>query len=94
ARITDELLDEWAPGEPFDFVARLAVPLPVAVICELLGVPDEDRPSIRRWSAELFTAGAPNAIDAASHSLATYMTELVASKRAHPGTTLLDRLIA
>ncbi|WP_052862306.1 cytochrome P450 family protein [Streptomyces sp. Tu6071] len=93
-RITDELLDRWTPDEPFDFVAGLAGPLPVTVICELLGVPDEDRPSIRRWSAELFAAAAPDVIDAASHSLATYMTELVASKRAHPGTNLLDRLIA
>ncbi|SCE36486.1 Cytochrome P450 [Streptomyces sp. SolWspMP-sol7th] len=70
------------------------MPLPVAVICELLGVPDEDRPDVRRWSADLFAAGAPDVIDAASHALATYVTGLVAAKRARPGDSLLDRLIA
>lgn len=42
-RVTEELLDQWHVGEPFDFVAGLAVPLPVVVICELLGVPAADR---------------------------------------------------
>ncbi|MDT0425348.1 cytochrome P450 family protein [Streptomyces evansiae] len=94
ARITDTLLDQWPPGELFDFVAGLAAPLPVAVICELFGVPDEDRPDVRRWSADLFAAGAPDVIDPASHALAAYLTGLVAAKRARPGDSLLDRLVA
>lgn len=94
ARVTDDLLDQWPVGEPFDFVTGLAVPLPVIVICELLGVPDEDRPDIQRWSGELFAAGQPGVIDAASHSLADYMTDLIAAKRRHPGSSLLDRLIS
>lgn len=94
ARVTDDLLDQWPVGEPFDFVTGLAVPLPVIVICELLGVPDEDRPDIQRWSGELFAAGQPEVIDAASHSLADYMTDLIAAKRRHPGSSLLDRLIS
>ncbi|MEU8589370.1 cytochrome P450 [Streptomyces sp. NPDC048664] len=94
ARVTDDLLDQWPVGEPFDFVTGLAVPLPVIVICELLGVPEEDRPDIRRWSGELFAAGQPGVIDAASHSLADYMTDLIAAKRQHPGSSLLDRLIS
>ncbi|GAA1334249.1 cytochrome P450 [Streptomyces sanglieri] len=94
ARVTDELLDQWPVGEPFDFVAFLAVPLPVIVICELLGVPEEDRPDIQRWSGELFAAGQPDVIDAASHSLADYMADLIAAKRRHLGSSLLDRLIS
>ncbi|MEU2346105.1 cytochrome P450 [Streptomyces sp. NPDC013082] len=94
ARVTDDLLDQWPVGEPFDFMTGLAVPLPVIVICELLGVPEEDRPDIRRWSGELFAAGQPGVIDAASHSLADYMTDLIAAKRRHPGSSLLDRLIS
>ncbi|MDH6455388.1 MULTISPECIES: cytochrome P450 [unclassified Streptomyces] len=94
ARVTDELLDQWPVGERFDFVAALAVPLPVIVICELLGVPAGDRPAVRRWSGELFAAGRPDVIDAASHSMADYMTGLVAAKRLDPGDCLLDRLIA
>ncbi|MET7309305.1 cytochrome P450 [Streptomyces sp. NPDC005571] len=94
ARVTDDLLDQWPIGEPFDFVTGLAVPLPVIVICELLGVPDEDGPDIQRWSGELFAAGRPDVIDAASHSLADNMTDLIAAKRRHPGNSLLDRLIS
>lgn len=94
ARVTDDLLDQWPVGEPFDFVTGLAVPLPVIVICELLGVPEEDRPDIRRWSGELFAAGQPGVIDAASHSMADYMTYLIAAKRRHPGSSLLDHLIS
>ncbi|MFB6552669.1 cytochrome P450 [Streptomyces sp. NPDC056405] len=94
ARVTDELLDQWPGHEPFDFVAGLAVPLPVAVICELLGVPQADRPDVQRWSAELFAAGEPGVIDTASHAMADYMTGLIAAKRLDPGSSLLDRLIS
>ncbi|MFD0343209.1 cytochrome P450 [Streptomyces sp. NPDC127117] len=94
ARVTDELLNQWPVGERVDFVAGLAVPLPVIVICELLGVPEGDRPDVRRWSGELFAAGRPDIIDTASHAMADYMTGLIAAKRQHPGGALLDRLIA
>ncbi|MER5966934.1 cytochrome P450 [Streptomyces sp. NPDC002057] len=94
ARVTDELLDQWRVGEPFDFVAGLAVPLPVTVICELLGVPEGDRSDVQRWSAELFAAGRPDVIDTASHAVAEYMTGLIAAKRRDPGGSLLDRLVS
>ncbi|MEU1499588.1 cytochrome P450 [Streptomyces sp. NPDC005732] len=94
ARVTDELLDQWPVGKRFDFVAGLAVPLPVIVICELLGVPEGDRPDVQRWSEELFAAGKSDVIDAASHSMADYMTSLIAAKRLDPGASLLDRLIS
>lgn len=93
-RVTDELLDQWPVGDPFDFVAGLAVPLPVIVICELLGVPQDDRPDVQRWSGDLFAAGKSDVIDAASHSMADYMTGLIAAKRMNPGSSLLDQLIA
>ncbi|MGW1521087.1 cytochrome P450 family protein [Streptomyces sp. NPDC002287] len=92
-RVTDELLDQWPVGGPLDFVARLAEPLPVLVICGLLGVPPADQPALRSWSAQLFAAGEPEVIDTASHAVAGYMTDLIAAKRREPGTSLLDRLI-
>lgn len=93
ARVTDELLDQWPDGEPFDVVAGLAVPLPVIVICRLLGIPQHDRPEVQRWSGQLFAAGRPDVVDAASHALAEYMTGLIATKRRDPGGSLLDRLV-
>ncbi|MFF2045052.1 cytochrome P450 [Kitasatospora sp. NPDC058170] len=93
ARVTDELLDAWVPGEPTDAIAGLAVPLPVTVICQLLGVPATDRAAVRTWSNELFAAGRPERIDAASHAVAGYLAELVEAKRRTPGDSLLDDLI-
>ncbi|OII66389.1 MULTISPECIES: cytochrome P450 [unclassified Streptomyces] len=94
ARTTDKLLDQWPVGGLFDFMAGLAVPLPVIVICELLGVPQSDRADVQGWSAQLFAAGEPDVIDAASHTVADYMTDLIAAKRRNPAGSLLDRLIS
>ncbi|MFE9456258.1 cytochrome P450 [Streptomyces californicus] len=92
-RTTDRLLDQWPTEGPVDFVAALAAPLPVAVICELLGVPQADRPDVQRWSARLFAAGDPADVDTASHAVADYTAGLVADRRQDPGDSLLDRLI-
>ncbi|MDW4897686.1 cytochrome P450 [Streptomyces californicus] len=93
-RTTDRLLDQWTTEGPVDFVAGLAAPLPVAVICELLGVPQAERPDVQRWSARLFTAGDPAVVDTASHAVAAYTAGLVARRRQDPGDSLLDQLIA
>ncbi|WP_063729356.1 cytochrome P450 family protein [Streptomyces sp. RTd22] len=92
-QVTDDLLDAWPTHGQVDVVAELAMPLPVTVICELLGVPEDNRSDIKRWSAELFAAGRPERIDAASHAMAEYMTGLIAERREHPGDALLDDLI-
>ncbi|MDI5968388.1 cytochrome P450 [Streptomyces sp. SL13] len=90
---TNDLLDAWPVNGRADVVDGLAVPLPVIVICELLGVPGTDRPLVQRWSTELFAAGQPERTDETSHAVAGYMTDLIATKRARPGCSLLDHLI-
>ncbi|WP_371790397.1 cytochrome P450 [Streptomyces sp. NBC_01471] len=94
SQVTDALLDQWSAGDQVDLIAELAVPLPVIVISEMLGVPETDRPDVQGWSGELFAAGNPDLIDAASHAMAEYMTGLIATKRLQPGESLLDRLIS
>ena len=49
AALCDGLLDRLAGDGPVDLMEGLARPLPLAVICELLGLPEEDRPAFRRW---------------------------------------------
>ncbi|GAB7183827.1 cytochrome P450 [Kitasatospora sp. Ki12] len=92
--LAEQLVGMWEPGTEVDLVEELAAPLPVTVICQLLGVPPADRPSIRTWSTDLFATGDHTRIDAASHALAGYMAELIAGKRARPDRSLLSDLIA
>ncbi|MEO3861002.1 cytochrome P450 [Acrocarpospora sp. B8E8] len=93
--LTANLLDELATaGPPADLHAALALPLPIAVICELLGVPYEDRAQFRAW-----TQAAADITDRA-HSeqglaeLFTYGQKLVARKRADgdPDADVISRL--
>lgn len=92
--IADELLDDMAEHTTVDLVDAYAAPLPITVISELLGVPEPDRGDVRTWSNRLFTSDDHASVDAASHRLADYMTDLVAAKRASPGDDLISRLIA
>jgi cytochrome P450 len=50
------LLDRLPVDCPVDLMEAVARPLPLAVICELLGLPDEDRPDFRRWVRALMSA--------------------------------------
>jgi cytochrome P450 len=93
---TDALLDEMEEsGPPVDLVSALSFPLPVAVICELLGVPYEDRKLFIGWSAAFLSTTALPAVEvlAAQAALREYMTALVAGKREQPGDDLLSALI-
>ncbi|WP_329124976.1 cytochrome P450 family protein [Streptomyces sp. NBC_01465] len=94
-QITDELLDAMlaAPGGPADLVDALAFPLPMTVICELLGVPDLDRDSFRKWSNEIVAPTGPDAEGEAGAAMAAYLVELIEDKRCSPGDDLMSALI-
>ena len=49
AASADALLDQIDPSRPTDIVSAYARPLPLLAICDLLGIPDEDRDKVRRW---------------------------------------------
>jgi len=95
-QIIDELLDDMiAKGSPADLAESLAWPLPIVVICELLGVPVEDRDKFREWTdVSLATDGVDMAtIDAARDGLQGYLAELVAKRRVEPTDDLLGQLV-
>ncbi|WDT89632.1 cytochrome P450 [Streptomyces sp. SCSIO-PteL053] len=92
-RVIDDIMAEWRPGTRVDLVAELAVPLPVTVICELLGVPESDRAALAGWSHELFDATDTARVDAASHRIGDYLTHLVDTARATPGDGPLHSLL-
>ncbi|MFQ6851513.1 cytochrome P450 [Streptomyces sp. 35M1] len=92
-RVVDDIMAKWRPGTRVDLVAELAVPLPVTVICELLGVPESDRTALAGWSHELFDATDTARVDAASHRIGDYLTHLVDTARATPGDGPLHSLL-
>ncbi|TXS39075.1 cytochrome P450 family protein [Streptomyces sp. OR43] len=93
-QITDGLLDTMLPAGRADLLDALAFPLPLTVICELIGVPDMDRAAFRVMSnAVVSPAGAREEGDAV-RAMGTYLTELIEDKRCSPGDDLLSALIA
>ncbi|GAA4902275.1 cytochrome P450 [Streptomonospora salina] len=96
-RITDELLDGMERGgRPADLIRALAFPLPVRVICELLGVPFSDHDKFQAWSEGIVSLTS-HTEDEALHdmaSLAGYFQELIAAKRTDgTGDDLLSALV-
>lgn len=92
-----ELLEPWEPGEPFDFVEDFGATLPSMVICELLGVPGEDRPWVKDRIDVIFHiepgVGMINDISfRAGLDLHGYLIELLAERAARPGDDLLSGL--
>ncbi|MCX4743992.1 cytochrome P450 [Kitasatospora sp. NBC_01287] len=95
--IADELIDALlAEGGPADLVSGFAQPLPMRVICELLGVPPEDRSRFSAWSDAILsvTAHSPEQVRDAMIALAGYLNAAVAAKRVAPADDLLSQWIA
>jgi nocardicin N-oxygenase len=95
--ITDQLLDAMAEnGGPVDLNTAFAFPLPVTVICELLGVPFEDRDRFRSWSDAFvsLTSHTPEEMQEQRMAMVQYLVDLVASKREKPGEDLMSALVA
>ncbi|WP_411133764.1 cytochrome P450 family protein [Streptomyces sp. C10] len=94
--LTDELLEAMlaAPDGRADLVEALAFPLPITVICELLGVPFLERDTFRTWT-DILMVGAPTPqTREALAAMTGYLDRLVETKRARPGDDLLSDLIA
>ncbi|MEV7723630.1 cytochrome P450 [Streptomyces sp. NPDC087917] len=96
--VTDRLLDAVVPAGHADLVADLALPLPVTVISELLGVPVDDRHDFQRWTDSMLVRSVeppdPAVVNEAWQHMRAYVSELVHAKRARPGDDLLSDLIA
>lgn len=108
--IADRLLDQVQDARAMDVIADLAYPLPVIVICEMLGVPVSDRNRFRQWSLDI--ARSLDAIgmqafgvlldtdvvargNAARHALTDYFRSgLIPERRKRPQADLLSALIA
>ncbi|MDH6579293.1 cytochrome P450 [Kitasatospora sp. MAP5-34] len=95
-RIADELLDAVAPLGRADLITAYAAPLPITVICDLLGVPPEDRRDFRAWTDVLIAPdpARPEAAKAAVVAMVEFFALLITRKRTEPADDLLSALVA
>lgn len=88
--LLDDLVEQ---DQPADFHEAVSFSLPVLVICELLGVPVEDREEFRHWSEAMSTLNDEQKSLQGYAKLWKYMSELVALKKANPGDDVITRMI-
>ncbi|MBZ4020686.1 cytochrome P450 family protein [Streptomyces purpurogeneiscleroticus] len=97
-RITRELLAglEAAPaGEPVDLISSYAHPLPMRVISELFGVPEESRAEVKECINEIFdTSATPEQAAATAQKVGTVLGSLIALKRKEPGDDMTSVLVS
>jgi cytochrome P450 len=103
-QIVDGLLDRAQDAGALDLIEGFAYPLPVIVICEMLGVPVADHERFKGWSLDIARgldsvllptdSDVPRRSMAARTALADYFRELIARRRAAPRADLLSGLIA
>ncbi|MFE5032036.1 cytochrome P450 [Streptomyces sp. NPDC056683] len=100
ARLAGELVDGLVRSGGGDLLTDVAEPLPVAVIAEMLGIPEADRAPLRPWSADIcgmyeLNPSEDTAAKAvrASVEFSDYLRELIAERRKEPGDDLISGLI-
>jgi cytochrome P450 len=93
--IARECIEAIEPGSTGDLVDALAVPVPMYVIAEMLGVPRSDRPNFKRWSDSMIEAGGGNrtpATDACLGEMLRYFADVLAERRRAPKHDLVSTL--
>ncbi|GAA2984416.1 cytochrome P450 family protein [Actinokineospora diospyrosa] len=93
-QITESLLEAIAEADEVDLIPALAFPVPMTVICELLGVPAADREAFGGWTRVLLSTSASTVeITEAGVAVGAYVMELIESKRSAPAEDLLTALV-
>jgi cytochrome P450 len=100
-RVAEQLVDAFPRSGPVDLVRDWAAPLPMAVICEILGVPFTDRDTFTVWGNTLASGldrarsiGHARQMDAAARDLTDYLAQLLDERRRKPADDLLSTLAA
>ncbi len=100
--LVDATLDRVQTGDEIDLIADLAYPVPLTIICELLGVDVADREKVREWSTWLARSIDPGVlrspelntvIDVAEQEFTEYVRDVIGRRRSQPGDDLLSQLV-
>ncbi|MEV4756666.1 cytochrome P450 [Micromonospora sp. NPDC049559] len=92
--LAEELLDGMSGADRVDLIESYALPLPIQVLCDLLGVPSEDQADFRSWTNAIVAGGVdPAGLPPALVAIVGYIRELLAAKRRRPADDLLSALI-
>jgi cytochrome P450 len=97
--LTDELITQLARRGEFDLIADFAVPLPVTIIAEMLGIPAADREVFKRWSDHLVgfldpqASPGPQVLRRTAQELSSYVEQVAAERRRKPADDLLSALV-
>ncbi|WP_224392440.1 cytochrome P450 [Pseudonocardia sp. ICBG1293] len=91
--LLDEVAAAGADGTPVDLVEMLAYPVPIAVICELVGVPEGDRGRWREF-ARLLIQPDPVRMPDVARGMVAHVRELIEARRRAPADDLLSGLVA
>ncbi|WP_052400080.1 cytochrome P450 [Microbispora sp. H10830] len=92
--LVDGMLDEIAGAGPVDLLDRFAYPLPIAVICEMLGAAETDRADVRRRTEKILAGEVAENREEVYDRTKEYIVDLIAAKRRQPGDDLMSALIA
>lgn len=101
SEIVQRIFDEMGSGRNIDLISNLALPIPVTVICGLVGLPVEDREQCRVWTEAIGHVVDPalnerteKAMNAALTEFRAYIAEHLAARRVSPRDDILSRLLA
>lgn len=94
AKITDGLIGALAEHDTVDLLDAFAFPLPIRVICLLLGVPVEEQENFKSWSKALVSGTGPEAASAAATAVTGYLGELIERKRHAATDDMLTALVS
>ncbi len=99
-RWVHEFLDPLLAHGRMDVIGDFAYPLPVAVFCEMLGIPAEDSPEFRTWTAAvarsldpMISAEERDACLALMDEMSAYLTDQIELKRTQPGDDIMTALV-
>lgn len=103
AELSRQLVDAALDAREFDFLDLVAYPLPLTIVCELIGVPAEAHPAVREWAAALVRGFDPDVLlteqeraarSTAAREFQAYFRALIDERRERPADDLLSALAA